>query len=39
MQGDDALQIVGQFRPMLRLAARKGVAGYVVGVGQVVDLG
>ena len=37
MQRDEPLQIIGQLRPMLRLAAAEGVAGKVVRVAQMVD--
>ncbi len=39
MQGDDALKLVGELDAVLRLAAREGVAGGVVGVADVVDAG
>ena len=39
MQRDDALQLVGEFRAMLRLAAREGVLRQIVRVRHVVDAG
>ena len=39
VQRDDALQLVGELRAMLRLAAREGVLGRQVRVRHVVDAG
>ena len=39
MQGDDPLEIVGELDTMLGLAARKGVAGEIMGVADMVDAG
>ena len=36
MQRDQTLEVVGELRPMLRLAAAEGIAGDVVGVANMI---
>lgn len=39
MQGDEALEVIGEVRAMFGQALRKGIPGQVVGMAQVVAAG